>query len=407
MDTTFVRGNARWLGAGMALTFASSCGQTFFISLFAGEIQAAYGLTDGEWGTIYTLATVCSAALLFQLGRLADTMPLGRLAVTIALVYACVALGMAFNTSLWLLPVLVFGLRFCGQGMLSHIAITAMGRWFRAHRGRAVAIAGLGYSTGEALLPGIAVASIALIGWRETWMVVAVVLALVIAPLFGRLLAAGRQPKGYSPDGEGTAGLGGHQWTRREVLRHWSFWAMVPAVLTPSFIGTVIFFHPVHIAQVKGWDLAEMALGYPAYAALTVAAVLGTGWLVDRIGPLRLLPAFLLPMGLGIVLVGPGEAVGVWFVAVAFIGVTQGMSQAIWGALWPELYGTRHLGGVRAMTITAMVFSTAVGPGITGLLIDAGIDFPEQCLAMGLWCLAQSAVLVFVMRRLIAARAAA
>jgi MFS family permease len=162
----------------------------------------------------------------------------------------------------------------------------------------------------------------------------------------------------------------------------------------------------VHIAAVKGWDLADMALGYPVYAALTVTSVMTTGWLADRLGPARLLPAFLLPMAAGIVLIGPGQTVSAWFLAVGFIGVTQGMSQAIWGALWPELYGTRHLGGVRAMATTAMVFSTAVGPGVTGLLIDAGIDFPAQCLAMGLWCVALAAVLVAVSRRLAVARAA-
>jgi len=405
MATRFLRENARWLGAGVALTLSSSFGQTFFISLFAGEIQGAYGLTDGEWGTIYTAATLTSAAVLFQLGRLADSVPLGRLAVAIAAIYACVALGMALIDSVFVLPILIFGLRFCGQGMMGHIALTAMGRWFRAHRGRAVAIAGLGYSTGEALLPAIAVAAIAAIGWRETWMVVACLLAFAAAPGFAWLLSESRQPRSDTTGGDVTAGLGGRHWARREVLRHWSFWVLVPAVLTPSFIGTVIFFHPVHIAEVKGWDLVEMALGYPVYAALTVCSVLITGWAVDKLGPARLLPAFLVPMGFGIVLIGPGEAVTTWFAAIALIGLTQGMSQAIWGALWPELYGTRHLGGVRAMATTAMVFSTAVGPGVTGLLIDAGIPFHEQCLAMGLWCAVQAGALILVSRRLIAARA--
>jgi len=406
MARSFLAENARWLGAGVALTFASSFGQTFFISLFAGQIAAAYGLTDGTWGTIYTGATLASAALLFQLGRLADTVPLARLATIVGLAYAVLALGMATMDSVWLLPVLVFGLRFCGQGMMGHIAMTAMGRWFRGHRGRAVAIAGLGFSGGEAVLPAVTVGLIGLVGWRETWGVAAALLAFALVPLLAWLLSEGRRPRGDAAGADQTAGLDGRHWDRRAVLGHWSFWVLLPAVLTPSFIGTVIFFHPVHIAGVKGWDLADMALGYPVYAALTVMAVLATGWAADRVGPARLLPVFPLPMAAGIALIAPGEGVETWIAALALIALTQGMSNAIWGALWPELYGTRHLGGVRAMTTTAMVFSTAVGPGATGLLIDAGIDFPDQCLAMGLWCVGLAVALVTISRRLGAARMA-
>ena len=51
------------------------------------------------------------------------------------------------------LPVVIFALRLCGQGMTSHIAVVAMARWFDAERGRALSIAALGFSVGEAVLP--------------------------------------------------------------------------------------------------------------------------------------------------------------------------------------------------------------------------------------------------------------
>ncbi|GMG82968.1 MFS transporter [Paralimibaculum aggregatum] len=384
---SFYRENLRWLGAGFALSFFSSFGQTFFISLFAGDIRAAYGLSDGGWGALYTAATLCSAAVLFQAGALADRIRLDRLAVTVLLLYALAAIAMATGQGIAVLLVAVFGLRICGQGMMGHISATAMGRWFRAHRGRAVAFAALGFSTGEAVLPSIAVAVASTVGWRETWWIVAALLALGAAPLLGWLLAEARAPQGSGADG-GHPGLGGRHWTRPEVMRHRLFWGLVPAVLAPSFIGTVLFFHQVHISEVKGWSLAAMAAGYPVYAGLTITASLTGGALVDRLGPARLLPVFLLPMGAGAMLLGAVEGVGGWLLVLALTGLSQGMAQALWGGLWPELYGTRHLGAVRAMATTAMVFSTAAGPGITGLLIDAGIPFPEQGLALGIAALA-------------------
>ena len=57
----FIKSNARWLAAGMLLTFTSSFGQTYFISLFAGEIQNTFDLTHGGWASIYLMGTLASA----------------------------------------------------------------------------------------------------------------------------------------------------------------------------------------------------------------------------------------------------------------------------------------------------------------------------------------------------------
>ena len=101
--------------------------------------------------------------------------------------------------------------------MVGHIAMTAMGRWFQAHRGRAVALAGLGYSLGEAVLPSVVVALVAWIGWRASWGAVAVVLALVFVPLLMWLLNESRRPKGVAEVDLG-AGMGGKHWRRRDIV---------------------------------------------------------------------------------------------------------------------------------------------------------------------------------------------
>lgn len=396
----FLAENRRWLGTGLLLAFGSSFGQTYFISLFAGEIRADYGLTDGDWGLLYTLATLGSAALLLGRGSWADTVRLSRLAPTIAVAFAGAALLMALGQSIWSLGVAVFLLRFCGQGMFSHIKMTAMARWFVATRGRAMALTNLGYPLGEVLLPLPAVLLMAAIGWRATWGVVAAVILCIILPLLLWLLAQNRAPQG-SAEAAGAPGLGGRHWHRRAVLRHWLFWALVPLLLTPGFIGTVIFFHQVHVSEVKGWTLTAMAPGYLAYATATVTTAFAAGWAADRFGPARLLPIMVLPMALGIALLGPAQTPLGWIVALGIIGVTQGMAGTVWGTLLPAVYGTDHLGSVRAMATALMVVSTAIGPGITGLAIDAGVPFPDQGIVMALWCLALSVGMLAVTARLL------
>lgn len=395
----FLTDNWRWLATGLLLTFGSSFGQTWFISLFAGEIRAEYGLTDGQWGGLYTLATLSSALLLLSRGSLADTVPLSRLAPVVAGLFAVAALAMALGRSVWVLGIAVFLLRFCGQGMFGHIAATAMGRWFVANRGRAVAVKGLGYPLGEVLLPLPAVLLIGWIGWREAWGITALLIALVVLPLLVFLLARDRAPTGQGAE-TGSAGLGNRHWTRTEVLGHWLFPALVPLMLTPGFIGTVVFFHQAHVAEIKGWSLAQMAAGYPAFAGVTVVTAFAAGWACDRFGPDKLLPIVLVPMGLAMFLIGPATSPWFWVLALATMALTQGMIGTLWGAFLPFVYGTNHLGAVRSMNVAILVLSTAIGPGITGYLIDLGIDFPDQALALGLWCLGLSALLLLIRRRL-------
>lgn len=400
MRIAFYRTNARWLLTALVLTFASSFGQTFFISLFAGGIRAEFGLSDGAWGGLYTLATLASAAVLVQIGRLADTVGLMTLTLGVGAVYVAAAATMALAPSVWLLGLGVFGLRICGQGMMGHLALTAVARWFRANRGKAVAVAVLGYPLGEALLPPLAVLAISAFGWRAGWGIVAGVLALAILPLLVALMMQGSRVPAGEGDGDTAPGMEGRQWTRREVLGHWSFWALMPGVLAPSFIGTVAFFHQVHVSEVREWSLVTMAAGYPVYAAVSVATSLMAGGLVDRVGPVRLLPVYLLPLALAISALTLEGGEWVWLLTLLGIGVSQGVVVTITGALWPTLYGTRHIGSVKALAASAMVVSTAIGPGITGLLIDRGLTLPEQAPAMAAWCVAVSVLFWRVAPRL-------
>ena len=395
----FLRDNARWLGAGFLLTFSSAFGQTWFISLFASEIKTEFGLSDGGWGTLYTVATLSSAAMMFWLGSLADKISLARLAPAITLLFAAAALGFSLSNSIIMLCLAVFILRFCGQGMYSHMAMTAMGRWFEETRGRAVSITLLGHPAGEVALPLLTVFAITTIGWSTTWMIVSAILVVVIAPTLRMLLLNDRSPVGHK-DTVLTPGLGGRHWTRLEATKHWLLPALIPMLLTPGFISTVIFFHQAHIADIKAWTLLQMAPGYTFYASATVGSSFLLGWVSDRFGVMRLLPLILVPMGAGILLIGTGEALWTWYAALALCGLTQGSAGAFWGVFLPVAYGTRYLGAIRSLTTTVMVISTAIGPGITGLFIDGGVNFATQSLFMCVWCIVFSGLSFAITNRM-------
>ena len=399
MDRAFLRSNAQWLSVGILLTLASSFGQTYFISIFADRIMADYGLSDGDWGLLYMLATLSSAAAVIWAGRFADEIRVGRLAWLTFAAFAAIAVGMSINESPWVLGLLIFGLRFCGQGMISHIGITAMARWFRAHRGRAVAIAGLGYSIGEAVLPALAALAEPYIGWRMVWLVVAIVMIAAIAPIVGWLARDERNPRSADPASH-APGRDGTHWRRAEVLRHPLFWLLVPGIMANSFIGTVIFFQVAHISADMGWSKVAMTAAYPAYAVVTIVISLIAGVLVDKMGPDRLLPIFLLPLSIGILLIGPFEGIWSWVAALSLAGATTGIAHALWGTYWAEVYGTRHIGAVKAVAQSFMVVGSAIGPGLTGWAIDFGVPFTGQVGWMAASLVLISALHVVVVARL-------
>ncbi|MEM7523561.1 MAG: MFS transporter [Pseudomonadota bacterium] len=380
---SFVRANATWLGAGALMTASTGFGQTFFISLYADEWRAAFDLSHGDWGAIYMVATLASAAVLTQAGRLADVVRARTLSLILFGVFALVCVGVSFVSHWIMLAFLVFGLRFCGQGMLGHLAITSMGKWFRAGRARAVAVASLGFSIGEAILPAAAILVIAAFGWRASWLMAAAMLVLVVAPATFWLLRRERSPQSMA-ESVVSPGMDGRHWTRGEMARHWMFWALLPGLIAPGWIGTTIFFQIRHLTEIKGWDvLAYAALAYPAYSVVTIAASFAFGIAVDRFGAMRFLPVYLLGWAAGAILMGLAGPLWLGVVALGISGVGSGGVSVVVIALTADLYGTRWLGGVKAILTALMVLASALGPGVSGALLDAGVGFEVQCLFMG------------------------
>ena len=94
---TFLRDNARWLSAGMLLTFLSSFGQTYFISIFAGEIREVFQISHGQWGGIYAVGTSASAAVMVWAGGLTDHFRVRSLGVVFLVMLAGACLSMAIS----------------------------------------------------------------------------------------------------------------------------------------------------------------------------------------------------------------------------------------------------------------------------------------------------------------------
>lgn len=381
--TAFLKINAPWLSAGALLTLMSSFGQTFFISLFAADIRDAFSLSHGEWGGLYSLGTTVSAVVMIWAGGLVDHFRVRSLGAIILGSLAVACMAMALNPFVWALPVIIFALRLTGQGMTSHIAVVAMARWFVATRGRALSVAGLGFSFGEAVLPLTFVALMTVVDWRVLWMVAAGISVAGI-PVLLMLLRQERTPQSMAEQTP-RFGMNGLNWTRTGTLRHPLFWLMIPALLGPSAFNTAFFFLQVHFAEIKGWTHLSLVKLFPIYTFVSVAAMVASGWALDKWGTARLMPFFQLPMVIAFLCFALSQSVGLAIVGFVFLALTSGANSTLPAAFWAEFYGTRHIGSIKAMAAAVMVLGSAIGPGITGVMIDQGIGLETQYVGIALY----------------------
>lgn len=366
---SILRTQPRPLAFGFLLAALSSFGQTFFIALSGTGIREEFGISDGQLGVTYAVATLASGFALGWAGRWMDRVPLRRYTTfsTLLLVAGCV--GLALVPGPLMLVLAFFLLRMAGQGLMTHTAMTATARRFPQERGKALALVALGFAMGEALLPPLAIGLLPWFGWRGLWW------AAAAAVLIGGLLALRMLPQAEPvvPTRSDRTPVSASPW--RDVR----FWLVLPAILAPSFVVTGFFFHQLRLAAELGWDLGVVAAAFAGYAVARAGAVLGAGPVIDRIGATPLLPLFLLPLvlAMGAILVGQGSQAG----AIAYLllaGLTSGVSTSIATALWTEFYGLARLGAVRATVAGAGVIASALAPAVFGWLLDLGITLHMQ-----------------------------
>lgn len=366
--------------AGFLLTFLSSFGQTYFISIYAGELQNEFGLSHGEWGGIYMIGTLLSAFAMFFVGGLTDIFRARTLSAIVLTCLAGACIGMSFISSAFLLIFAVFALRLFGQGLSSHIALVSMARWFVATRGRALAFASLGFAIGQAIMPIAFVALNDIIGWRNSWLFAAGI-AVAAIPILYLLLSNERTPQAVAKQNNST-GMFNRYWTRNQVMRHWLFWLVMPAYLGPPIFGTAFFFHQVHFAEFKGWTHLEFVALFPLLTAVSIVVTMTSGWFIDRFKAGLLMQLYVIPFAIGFVLFWQVETLVGAMIAISFFAITIGLQSTLAAAFWAENYGTKHLGSIKSMATVVMVFGSAIGPGLTGWLIDYGIGFVDQMLAI-------------------------
>ena len=340
MIIDIVKSNFKIIIFGFIFTFFSSIGQSFFIGLFNSNIRDELNITHGEFGTIYGIATLCSSIALIWLGKKIDDLKLVNYSILVVVFLSFAALFFSLISGIFFLFFGIFFLRLSGQGLMAHTASTAISRYFEKRRGKALSYIWFGMSLGEFLLPILVVYLLSFIYWRDLWLQISVFIVIAL-PIFSFFMVKDISIFSREKESENNKDKFSlvKSWTRKEVLKDFKFYTMLPCILAPAFIITGIVINQSFIIESKSWGNYTLAKAFMVYAILTVITLFISGILVDKFTSKKLLLYLNLPMLLSLLtLILFNHPISA-FIFMGLLGISNGLTNVILTSLWAEIYG--------------------------------------------------------------------
>ncbi len=383
---------------GFIFTFFSSFGQSFFLGIFNTSIRETLSITHGQFGSIYASATLCSSLLLIWVGKKIDDINIFRFAIYVTLLLSFSCFFFSKISSIVFLFIAIFLMRFSGQGMMSHTATTTVSRYFTKSRGRALSICWFGLSSAEFILPVLMVFLLSLTTWQNIWTVIAL-LILIFLPIASFFLVRTIKLDTRESTGDGEFKEENiKQWKRIEVIKDYKFYIVSMNMLAMPWIATGVFVYQSFITESKNWGPFVIAQSFMSYSVFSVITLLISGFLIDKFTSRKLLIYMNIPLFLSTFVIIYFDAQFTAFIFLGLIGISNGLANVLGSSTWAEVYGVKHIGSIKALTTALMVFSTAFGTALFGILIDIGFTIEKIALISALYILI-SFVLLFLVRK--------
>ena len=382
---------------GFIFTFFSSFGQSYFLGLFNSSIRDALSITHGQFGSIYASATLCSSILLIWVGKKIDDVNIFKFALFVIILLSFACFFFSKVSSVFLLFIAIFLMRFSGQGMMSHTASTTISRYFTRTRGRALSISWFGLSSAEFIMPVLMVYLLTIIDWQNLWLIFSITV-LIILPAASFLLIKNLNLDSRETSDENIKEVEIKQWNRREVIKDYRFYIISLNMLAMPWIFTGFAVFQSFVQTSKGWGPYVIAQSFMSYSILSVLTLFLSGFLIDKFTSRKLLIYMNIPLLFSVVVLYFFDTPITAFLFLGLVGISNGFANILGSSTWAELYGVKYLGSIKALTTALMVFATAFGTALFGLLIDLGFTVDGIALISGFYIFF-SLILLFLIRK--------
>lgn len=365
--------------------FIGSAASMMGFPLFVQPLREEFGwslTTVVATATFHSMFLMASAPVL---GPLLDRYG-GRPLMSLGAVIVCISLVFTSRVQeiwqLWLFYGVTAGI---GINMLGHLAASVVvPKWFIRRRGRAMAITTIANSSGGMVFAPIIGFLIAGVGWRDTWLVLAGVV-LVVIPLSIIFMRRTPEDLGLAPDGDlpanaadGAMSRNGKSryaleetWTLTEALHTRTLWILVLAMnLLALAAGAPVTLLVPFLVEQQGMSSEGAAFVWTAALFAATFSRAMWGLLVERfnfrfcmatmffsrsLGPLALI---VIPFPLNLI---------VFIVCWGGIGGSFILFQ---GLVWANYYGRTFAGSIQGSLRPLISISGFGGPLFIAVLTD-------------------------------------
>jgi MFS family permease len=393
---------------GWAIAFASAIGIGFSVSVY---LPTTTGLLVGPLGRdlhwtppqIYlalTFATSSTILIAPFLGSIVDRFGARRV-IALSFLFEALLIASCHNLGA---DIRWFYARYAAFALLA-TGTTAIGfsalisRWFNRRRGLALGIALAGLGAGGVFWSLIGQWLLQYCGWRNAFLYMAGVVAVVILPIQILVLRDNPESMGLQVDGglraSGFAAapptaspdrllspLADGDLALRQVLGRGLYWLMMFTFFLVAAASYGVMLNMVPLLERQGATAQYAAAAQASIWSVLVFGRIITGWLMDRFFAPRVAQAFLMPPMVGVAMLAVGVSGPSAFVAAMLVGLAAGAEVDVLAYLVSRYFGLRHFGAIYSSYFAVYAVGTSAGPVFTAWMAARTGSY-----SAGLWCL--------------------
>ena len=257
-----------------------------------------------------------------------------------------------------------------------------------------------GLSVAEFILPVLMVYLLTIYAWQNIWLSISI-LVLIFLPIVSFFLVKdlnlnSREKSENDEYKEENI----KQWRRIEVIKDYRFYIICSNMLAMPWIATGVFVYQSFITSSKEWGEYVIAQSFMAYSICSVVTLLISGFLIDKFTSRKLLIYMNIPLLLSTFVIMFLSNEYSAFIFLGLIGISNGLANVLGSSTWAEIYGVKYIGSIKALTTALMVFSTAFGTALFGILIDFGFTIEKIAIVSAIYIFSSIVLLFFTRRKL-------